>query len=149
MSFVGRVAAFAASIALGATSLSAQQSDATNIVKARNAVIMAAVAKRDATAMASVYTQDAEAIQGTDTIHGRGGIQKAFQSQLDQGLTAFDLETSLVDLKDGKISEVGTYLMTTATGDVMSQGTYLNTWTKEGDAWMIERVVVAERRRSA
>jgi ketosteroid isomerase-like protein len=124
----------------------AQESNPMLVVKARNAIIMAAAANKDAAAMASVYTVDAAARQNAETIQGREAIQKAFEAQFEQGLAGFDLETSLVDLYDGKIREVGTYRMTTAVGRVMSQGTYLNTWTKDGGVWRIERVVVAEQK---
>jgi len=121
-----------------------------DIVAARNKLLTDAVAAKDAARIAAVYAADADLAQtspaGTEKQHGRDGIQRLWQSLLDQGLSTFELKISDTDLTNGVITERGQFVMKSAAGATISHGTYENIWQKEDGQWRLRRnQVTAEK----
>lgn len=106
-------------------------------VEAAYAVMTAGIKARDAAKIASVYGADAIFTKPGDRIRTREGIARMWQEQLDKGITEFQPTISDVDLKDGVISETGSWVMKGPGGKAIGSGTYSNLWRREGGTWKL------------
>src|SRR6188474_716235 len=105
---VGVVVAFAFVLASVAH---AQTQSPRTYVEAAYAVMTAGIKARDAARIASVYGTKAVFTKPGDRVQTREGIAKMWQEQLDKGLTEFQPTISDVDMKDGVITETGSWVM--------------------------------------
>ena len=97
-------------------------------------------AKHDAALIASAYTEDAEAFPpNSDKVKGRPALQKLWQSVLDSGIAAFELNTTEVDSEGHLAYEVGTYVMKTKDGKVADRGKYCVVWKRVNGQWLLHR----------
>lgn len=97
-------------------------------------------AKRDAALIASAYTEDAEAFPpNSDVVKGRPALQKLWQSVLDSGIAAFDLNTTEVEADGNLAYEVGTYVMKTKDGKIADRGKYCVVWKRVNGQWLLHR----------
>ena len=97
-------------------------------------------AKGDAALIASAYTQDAEAFPANaEMVKGRAAVQKMWQSVLDSGVSAFELNTSEVEAEGNLAYEVGTYALKTKDGKVADRGKYCVVWKRVNGQWLLHR----------
>ena len=105
-----------------------------------NKKFMDGAARHDAALIASVYTEDAEAFPpNSDIVSGRPALQKLWQSVLDSGIAAFELNTSEVGADGSLAYEVGTYTMKTKDGTVADRGKYCVVWKRVNGQWLLHR----------
>lgn len=98
------------------------------------------VAKKDASIIVTAYTEDAEAFPpNSEIVKGRPALQKMWQSILDSGVTAFELNTTEVESSGNLAYEVGTYSLKTADGKVADRGKYCVVWKRVGGQWLLHR----------
>lgn len=109
-------------------------------IDAANKKFLDGVAKKDAALIASVYTEDAQAFPAnSDVVKGRADIQKLWQSVIDAGFTAFELNTTEVDADGNLAYETGTYAMKTKDGTVGDHGKYCVVWKRVKGDWLLHR----------
>jgi ketosteroid isomerase-like protein len=109
-------------------------------IEAGNKKFVDGAAKHDAALIASAYTEDAEAFPpNSDKVKGRPALQKLWQSVLDSGIAAFELNTTEVDSEGHLAYEVGTYSMKTKDGTVADRGKYCVVWKRVNGQWLLHR----------
>jgi uncharacterized protein (TIGR02246 family) len=109
-------------------------------IEAANKKFMDGAARHDAALIASVYTEDAEAFPpNSDIVRGRPALQKLWQSVLDSGIAAFELNTTEVGADGNLAYEVGTYAMKTKDGTVADRGKYCVVWKRVNGQWLLHR----------
>jgi ketosteroid isomerase-like protein len=110
------------------------------VIEAGNKKFVDGAAKHDAALIASAYTEDAEAFPpNSDKVKGRPALQKLWQSVLDSGIAAFELNTTEVEADGNLAYEVGTYAMKTKDGKVADQGKYCVVWKRVNGQWLLHR----------
>jgi len=72
-------------------------------------------------------------------VRGRPALQKLWQSVLDSGIAAFELNTTEVEADGNLAYEVGTYAMKTKDGVVTDRGTYCVVWKRVSGQWLLHR----------
>jgi len=114
--------------------------DVRAAIEAGNKAFCAAVARRDATAVAALYTSTAQALPpGGEIARGRDAIQKAFQGEIDAGLTNLTLTTLEVEAHGDTANEVGTWVLKGKDGATLDHGKFIVIWKKEGGEWRLHR----------
>jgi len=115
-------------------------SDARAGIAAGNKKFIDGAAKRDAAMIASAYTEDAMAFPAnSESVKGRAALQKLWQSVLDSGIAAFELNTTEVEADGNLAYEVGTYAMKTKDGNVADRGKYCVVWKRVNGQWLLHR----------
>ena len=109
-------------------------------IEAANKKFVDGAAKHDAALIASAYTEDAEAFPAnSDKVTGRPALQKLWQSVLDSGIAAIELNTTEVQADGNLAYEVGTYVMKTKVGTVADRGKYCVVWKRVTGQWLLHR----------
>lgn len=126
------------------TSATAQRAGGTTDVRAAiqagNKKFIDGAAKRDAALIATAYTEDAEAFPpNSEVVKGRPALQKLWQSVLDSGIAAFELNTTEVAADGNLAYEVGTYVMKTEDGKIADRGKYCVVWKRVNGQWLLHR----------
>ena len=134
MNVAGVIVAF---VSLLAGALHAQTTSPREPVQAAYAVMAAGIKARDAAKIASIYGANAVFTKPGDRVRTREGIAKMWQETLDKGMTEFQPKIADVDLKDGVITESGSWEMKGPGGKVIGSGTYTNRWQREGGSWKL------------
>jgi uncharacterized protein (TIGR02246 family) len=113
------------------------QAGPSDMIKSRNAALMAAINAKDAVKVAAMYTADAEVTQPGDRARTRDGVQRMWEKLFAKGLTSFAVTPADVDFANSVVTEKGTYLLKNKSGASMGQGSYVTTWKKDGAQWKI------------
>ena len=114
--------------------------DVRAAIEAGNKKFIEGGAKRDAAMIASAYTPDGQAFPpNSDVVKGRAALQKMWQSVLDSGIAAFELNTIEVESAGDLAYETGTYAMKTKDGKVADRGKYCVVWKRVNGQWLLHR----------
>jgi ketosteroid isomerase-like protein len=114
-----------------------------DVVRQRYAVLQAALQKGDFVAVSAMYHADAslelKTPTGLDRVRGHESIAEQWQRVARAGAAQFEFTVVAADLKDGTLLEKGTFLFSTKAGPPFGRGSYVGTWTKEGNVWKLLR----------
>jgi len=122
---------------LAAPSVAQQTTKAELMVKSSE--WSAAFNRGDADALARLYAQDGVLMApGSEPVVGRAGIGAALQGFIDSGVK-LQLEVKDV-MSDGYLAVVsGKYVMTSAEGDHVDHGPYVEVWWSKDGQWHMHK----------
>jgi ketosteroid isomerase-like protein len=98
------------------------------------------LAAGDINAVAACYTTDAQfMVPNMPSVNGRTGIKAVYLGMFKSGATNLELSTKELSGNENLLEEVGTYTLSTATGQELDRGKYLVVWRKEAKQWKLYR----------
>ncbi|WP_020408630.1 YybH family protein [Hahella ganghwensis] len=101
---------------------------------------MATFSQGNAAGISEFYSESGQLMPpNSDVLTGKPAIQAAFQSFMDMGVKAMNLDTLEVE-GDGDIAyEVGKYTLEAEGGQAVDQGKYVVVWKQEAGQWKLHR----------
>ena len=123
--------------------MSPGQAAAADVVAPRYAALTAALQKGDFVAVSEMYHPDAsfelKTPGGMDRVRGHESIAAQWQGVARAGAAQFRCTVSAADIKDGTVTEKGTFVFNTKAGALFGKGSYTGTWRKDGNVWKLLR----------
>lgn len=105
-----------------------------------NNLFMARFKSGDAAGMADLYTQDGQVLPpNRDFITGHQAIQAFWQSLMDMGIKAAQLEIVEVDSYNDTAIEVSKFTLLDEQEEVLNKGKYIVIWKREHGRWKLYR----------
>ena len=119
-------------------------------IQVANERFMHAFRHGDAVGLASLYTQDAQLLPpGSEVAHGWEAIRSFWQSAIDNGVKAAQLEITEIEDHDDTAIEVSRYTLLGAEEQVLDQGKYIVIWKQERGQWKLHRDIFNSNGRSS
>ncbi len=120
--------------------LEAVEEKASVAIAAVNKQFMDGVANGDAAQVAAVYATDGWALPpGGPIMMGREAVQGLWQSVIDSGIKAVELETIDLDVHGDTAVEVGKGVLFVAGGQVAARVKYFVAWKRVNGEWKYYR----------
>jgi ketosteroid isomerase-like protein len=94
----------------------------------------------DAAGLVHLYTENGQLLPpGSDLVTGAVAIQAFWQGAMDMGIKNARLETVEAEGHGDTAIEIGKYLLSGETGNVMDRGKYVVIWKQVGGQWKLHR----------
>ena len=114
----------------------------TDVIKAANKSLIAALAAGDAKAIAGKYTKKAILMAtGMPAQKGAKKIQAFWAGAIGMGVKSATLRTTEVDQHGTTAIECGAYSLKGDKGAVLDVGKYIVIWKKEDGSWKLHREI--------
>ncbi|OZG74335.1 DUF4440 domain-containing protein [Hahella sp. CCB-MM4] len=111
-----------------------------NAILAMEKEFMATFSQGDSAGISAFYTENAQLMAPhNDFLTGRQAIQAAFQSFMDMGIIAMNLDTLEVEGSGDLAYEVGKYSLEIEGGQVVDEGKYIVVWKQVAGQWKLHR----------
>ncbi|UCE53445.1 MAG: DUF4440 domain-containing protein [Desulfobacterales bacterium] len=94
----------------------------------------------DAAGLADLYTENGQLLPtGSDFVTGTVAIQAFWQGAMDMGIKTAKLETVEAEGHGDTAIEIGKYILSGETGNIMDRGKYVVVWKQVGGQWKVHR----------
>ena len=94
----------------------------------------------DAAGLADLYTENGQLLPpGSDLITGVAAIQTFWQGAMNMGIKTARLETVETEGHGDTAIEIGKYILSGETNNVMDRGKYMVIWKQVGSQWKLHR----------
>jgi uncharacterized protein (TIGR02246 family) len=109
-------------------------------IAAANEEFVTAVKRGDAASLAALYTENGQVLPPNgDFVTGKGAIQMFWQAVMDMGIKEAKLEIVEVEGHGDTATEISTFTLYGAGGEVLDKGKYIVIWKRESGQWKLHR----------
>lgn len=101
---------------------------------------METFSRGDSAGLADVYTVNGQLLPpGSDFVTGTTAIQAFWQGAMDLGIKTVELETVQTEEHGNTAIEIGKYILSSETDQVLDRGKYVVIWKQVGGQWKMHR----------
>ncbi|HEV7346818.1 YybH family protein [Telluribacter sp.] len=105
-----------------------------------NDAFEAAFTRQDSEALAELYTNEGSLLPpGAGELKGKQAIRDFWQGAMQLGVAKARLTTGEAEEHGDTATEIGNFVLSSATGDQIDHGKYLVIWKRQNDRWYLHR----------
>lgn len=112
----------------------------TRQIRQCNDAFEAAFAQQDSNRLVQLYTNDASLLPpGAGEQKGTQAIRDFWMGAMQMGVAQAKLTTTEAEEHGDTATEIGNFVLSSSTGELIDQGKYLVIWKRQGDRWLLHR----------